>query len=397
MVIVDLLIISSRQVIRNRGRYQAVLLAVALGLAGLTILLTMGDSIEKKIGQNLELLGKATIIKAGWDFDKKVRWHHGEFNDKDLNALRSLHGVIWVAPFVKRRDQIFATGNSSTKGQIVGVDHNFFPALLLSLSKGQEITEEDVSLRKPVCVMGRAIAQELFGGEATPVGRSFTSHGILCEVAGLLGGVEDHEFSHSIFIPISLAKAVFPDIDRTEGIYLRAQDWDSVHQTSKDIRQILKTNHQGYADALAIEYFPEKIKTIGQVRFWVKFLLYIGIFASVALGGLGIMNLMIVAVQERTTEIGLRKAVGASDRAILAQFLLEAVGISLVGIFLAFFLALIFTLLLWLLFAMTPSWSAFALATVVGGALGVSVGAMAGFAPARTASCFDPVTAIRFE
>jgi putative ABC transport system permease protein len=397
MVIADLLIISSRQIIRNRSRYQAVLLAVATGIAGLTVLLTMGDSIEKEIGQNLELLGKATIIKAGWDFDKKIRWHHGEFNDKDLKALRSLEDISWVAPFVKKRDQVFSSRNHKAQGQIMGVDHNFFSALQLSLSGGREITEEDVSLRKQVCVMGRAVAQELFGHDVIPIGRSVTSEGLVCEVAGMLGGVEDPELSHSIMIPISVAKAVFPDIDRNAGIYLRAQDWDSVHQSRNAVLQILVSNHPGYADALELEYFPDKLRTIKQIRFLVKFLLYLGLTASVALGGLGIMNLMIVAVQERTTEIGLRKAVGATDGAILAQFLLEAVGISAMGAFLGLVVALIVTLVLWLLFGMAPSWLAFAEGIVVGIALGISVGCAAGFVPARTASGFDPATAMRFE
>jgi putative ABC transport system permease protein len=397
MAIVDLLIISSRQVIRNGSRYQAVLVAVVLGLAGLTVLFTMGDSIEKKIGQDLELLGKATIIKAGWDFDKKLRWHHGKFSDEDLGALRSLDGVSLVAPFVKKRDQVFASGNSKVQGQIVGIDHNFFTALQLSLSEGRQITSEDVSLKKQICIMGRAVAYELFGPDAAPVGRSFSSSGLMCEVIGLLGGVEDHELNHSIMIPISVATSVFPEIDRTAGIYLRAQNWDSVHQISNSVLKILVTNHPGYADALELEYSPEKIRTIGQVRFWVKFLLYLGLTGSVGLGGLGIMNLMVVAVQERTNEIGLRKAVGATDRAILAQFLMEAVGISAAGSFLGLLVALIVTFLLWISFAMTPSWSAFAEAAVMGIFLGVFVGAVAGLVPARSASRLDPATAIRFE
>jgi putative ABC transport system permease protein len=397
MAIADLLIISIRQTIRNKNRYQAVLLAVALGVAGLAALLTMGDSIEKKIGHNLELLGKATIIKAGWDFDKKARWHHGEFDDRDIEALRSLDGVSLVAQFVKKRDQIFADRNNRVQGQIVGVDHNFFPALQLSLSGGREITGQDVSRRRQVCVMGPAIAQELFGPDVDPVGRSLNTQGLVCEVAGVLGGVEDYELSHSVMIPISLARATFPDIDRNAGIYLRAQDWDSVPEARNAVWRLLVTNHPGYADALEVEYSPEKIRTILQVRFLVKFLLYLGLTASVALGGLGIMNLMVVAVQERTTEIGLRKAVGATDRAILAQFLLEAVGISAVGAFLGLMVALVATVLLWLSFDMTPSWTAFAVGIVAGIALGILVGGVAGFVPARTASRFDPATAMRFE
>ncbi|MBI4963771.1 MAG: ABC transporter permease [Desulfomonile tiedjei] len=397
MLLADLLRTSLAQVVRNQRRYRGVSLNIALGVAGLITVMTMGDAIEKKVATNLELLGRATIIKANWDFDKKTRWHHGQFRPQDLEDLRKLSRASETTGFVQKCDQTLTFKQAKMQGQLMGVESGFFAALHMAFSEGREITEEEVSTRKNVCVIGTRIRDDLLNGLDKALDQAIWLEGKLFRVVGVLGGVEDTEHSRTLFVPITVAWGHFSAEPSINGIYVKAVNWHEVSRLSDDVFNTLARNHAGYVDGLEVTYYPEKLKTIRAIEFLVKFLLYGGLLLVVFLGGLGISNLMYLSVQERTGEIGLRKAVGATDKVILRQFLTEAVATGLAGTVAGIVLAVGVTALLRLLFDMIPDYEMAVLGVIGGVLLGTCLGAVSGLEPARRAKDLDPIQAVRFE
>jgi putative ABC transport system permease protein len=393
----DLLKVALRQVLRNQRRYRGVFLSVTLGVAGLVSVLSLGEAIEKKVALNLELLGSANIIKAGWDFDRKSRWHHGQFRPGDLRELRKLEGVVEASGFVKKADQTFVHLQAKIQGQLMGVEWNFFSAVHISLSEGSAITEEHVVSRANVCVLGSRLRDELFRGSESTLGKKIFVEGKVFRVIGVLGGVEDREYARTLFIPISVAWDNYFGEPTISGIYLRAMKWRHVSDLRDQVLAVLARNHPGYSASLEVMYHPEKIRTITAVEYLVKFLLYLGLTLVIILGGTGITNLMYLAVQERSIEIGLRKAVGATEQVILTQFLVEAVVTSFTGVAAGLVFGITLILMLRLSFDMIPDYGMMAVGTIGALILGICLGVISGLAPARKASRFDPVQAMRFE
>jgi putative ABC transport system permease protein len=349
------------------------------------------------VAVNLELLGSATIVKAGWDYDQKTRWHHGQFRPRDLEAIRRLVSVVQATGFVKKTDQTFVHKQTKIQGQVMGVEPNFFSAVHIVLAEGRPITDEDVASRKPVCVMGSRICTELFGTTQSPLGQKIWMEGVVFSVVGVTGGIEDREYSRSLFIPFTVASDLYFGEPTISGIYVRAVNWQSVAAVRDAVVRVLRKNHPSYGDSLEVTYYPEKISTIHTVESLVKFLLYLGLTLVIVLGGSGIANLMYLAVQERTVEIGLRKAVGATDEVILMQFLLEAVATSFTGVLAGLALGSAIIVVLRVTFSMIPDYSMMIAATLGALVLGIVLGVVPGLEPARKASRLEPAEAMRFE
>jgi putative ABC transport system permease protein len=397
MIFPDLLKVALRQVARHQRRYRGVFLSIALGIAGLMTVLTMGEAIEKKVAVNLELLGSATIIKASWDFDQKTRWHHGQFRPADLQDLRQLERVVEATGFVRKADQTFVHKQIKAQGQLMGVEPNFFSAVHTVVSEGSGITEKDVSSRRHVCVLGSRVRNELFEGGDIPLGKTIWIEGKVFTVIGVLGGVEDREYSGTLFVPISVAWDHYFGEPTISGIYVRAKSWQQVSGLRDEVSGVLERNHPSFAASLDVRHFPEKIKTITAIEYLVTFLLYLGLALVIILGGSGITNLMYLAVQERTVEIGLRKAVGATDEVILTQFLVEAVATSLTGVAAGLTLGVAVIIILRLLFGMLPDYRMMIAGAIGALILGIGLGVIPGLEPARRASRLEPAEAMRFE
>lgn len=372
-------------------------MSITLGIAGLVSVLTMGEALEKKVAVNLELLGGATIIKASWDFDRKTRSHHGKFRPTDVQILRKLEGVAGVTGFVRKAGQTFVHGQTKTQGQLMGVDSNFFSAVHIVFSEGLGISERDVLSRKQVCAVGSRLCKEIFEGSGSPLGKTISIDGRVFTVIGILGGVENREYSHTLFVPISVAWEHFFGEPTISGIYVRAVSWQHVAHLRDQVLAVLAGKHPSYAAGLEVTYYPETIRTITTVEYLVKFLLYLGLALVTILGGSGITNLMYLAVQERRVEIGLRKAVGATDRVILTQFLVESVATSLTGAVAGVTLGVTVVLILRLSFDMIPNYGMMVAGAAGGLVLGICLGVLSGLEPARHASHLDPGEAMRFE
>lgn len=378
-------------------RYQAVLPVIAVGISGLIIVSSMGDAIEKKISNSFELLVRATVLRAGWDFEKRPRWHQGDFREKDLDDLSILPGLASVTAIVQKPDQTFAHKARRAQGRLMGVEDNFFATLNFSLSKGRPIDSDDVKAVTHTCILGRTISAELFAGGQIPLGESIALEGLGLTVIGVLGGVEDRDYDRTVLVPISVTRKHFTESYKISSIYIRAVNWHVVEELRELVAQVLKRNHSEFSDTLEIRYYPEKLLKIQSMEVLVKLLLYTGLFTTLALAGLGIASLMLLSVQERTPEIGLRKALGAKDTDILGQFLIEAATISFAGAACGLLFGLLLVAMMAWFLQMNPNYGHLIWAVVGAFVSGIGLGLVAGTIPARKASMLDPVEALRFE
>lgn len=397
MLVSDILTISLRQIYRNKRRYRGAILGTALGIAGLITVVSMGDSVEGMLGRNLEVLGSATIVKCGWDFGSTPRWHHGEFTMEDVQALRKLSGVMEVSPALWKRKVKITYGKKNFVGSISGVESNFFDTLHLPLAEGRRILDSDEKEFNHVCVIGQTVEKELFGQEGIAVGKRIVIEGRSVKVVGVLGGAEDLSYMETAFLPFALVRAQIDDMEKIRDIYVRAQDWDSVPDLHDRVHTLLSSRQPGYADAMSITYFADRIGAIKTVVFVFKFFLFASIAVTLVLGGLGIANVMLAVVNERTTEIGLRKAVGATEGMIMAQFLCESLTVSLVGASIGIICGFAAVEILQRLFETEAGLGVFLLSLFISVLIGVILGVASGMLPAARAGRLSAVEAMKFE
>ncbi len=396
MFLADLANVSLRQIYRNRRRYKSVIVGISVGIAGIIIVLTMGDSVEENLGQNLELLGSATIVKASFDYTKSKRKHGGQYFDKDVDDIKKLPGVKSASPVVLGFP-IFTYKLNRSDGRLLGVEENFFDTVHIPMARGRRINFDDVAWFSSVCVVGDEIVRALFSKDEDPLGKRIFIGGHLFRIVGVIGGVEDPSFLKTVMIPISVARSRFADMYEIKNIYIRAFNWDAVAKLHQDLYEVLKANQPGYAESMDIRSFPERIKTSQHAVLLVKVFLYAALSVTMVLGGIGIMNVMLSAIRERTKEIGLRKSVGATEWMILSQFLFESVSISLTGALLGILLGIVGVTVLLEVFQTSPSYGMFLMSILGGVVFGVFLGIASGILPAIKASRLDPAESMRFE
>lgn len=397
MLVSDLVKISLRQIYRNKRRYRGAILGTSLGIAGLITVLTIGDSVESALGANLEVLGNATIVKATWHWRKTPQWHVGQYYQRDIDDVKKLPGVLSVASAVWQNDPNIASGQRKTAGRLSGIGPEMFDVMGLSVFMGRPITPEDVRERRSVCIIGQNVWDKLFPKNQDPLGKMIIIQNLSFEVIGVLGGTEDPDFLDTVILPISVARSKFSGMQEIRDIYIRAKNWDIVEGLAAQVAAQLRVNQPGYVESMHVRYFKERIEAIQRIVFIFKFFLYSAIVVTLLLGGLGITNVMLAVVKERTTEIGLRKAVGATDSMIISQFLCESLSVSLIGAVVGIVSGAVAVEVLKGVLHTAAAYHVFIFSVVGSVLLAIFLGVVSGVVPARTAGKLDPVEAMRFE
>lgn len=397
MTPLDFVRISFRQVLRQRARYWGVILVISLGTACLVAVTTLGEAVELAIGRNLEILGRASLIEVCWRPESVGDGHRREFSDRDVEALRRLPLALHVAPFVREPNRLFTDGRKTAKGRLVGVESTCFALLDLRIAQGTGLSQDDVARRRPVCVIGSTIREELSFDDGNILDKTIRAEGLVLKIVGVIGGIEDETLASSVFVPITVAKTQFASAGQSNGIYVRARHWDDVSQLEHEVATVLQRTQPAYAEDMQVQHFPDKIRTIKTSVLLVKSLLFTGIATTLILGGLGIAGSMLAAVQESTRDIGLKKAVGATEIEIRRQYLAEAISVSLIGSFIGAVSGTVAVVVASGLLEMVPHYDLLLLSIVGSLCFGTVLGALAGFIPARKASRLDASEAMRFE
>jgi putative ABC transport system permease protein len=393
----------------NKLRSGLTVLGIVIGVAAVIAMLAVGRGAEASITGSISGIGTNLLFVFRGDPGDNIR-NPKQLTTADAAALRdqfAAPSIAAVAPALQG-DATVSFGGEQVSPQLFGVTPEYFQVRNLNIAEGDMITEEHMLGRASVVLLGPEVAVNLFGhadgiaGETVRIeGQPFRVIGVLESKGGGAFGSEDNQ----VLVPFTTAQARLirrSSSDRVDIIFVQAASGDVVTQATEEIAQILRTRHRTPVgeDDFTIFSQQDLLTTFQSITGILT--IFLGGIAGISLlvGGIGIMNIMLVSVTERTREIGLRKALGARRRDILIQFLTESSLLSLIG-------GLIGILFGWLISfgvgkiaeasgtAFTPvvGFDAVALATI----FSAIVGLFFGIYPANRAAGLEPVEALRYE
>ncbi len=397
--------IAVRALRRNKLRSSLTALGIIIGVAAVIAMVGVGNGAKAQVQDQIASLGQNVILVfSGSTTSSGLRTGMGSAGTlkiEDAEAMkREIGEISAISPEVRSVSQI-AAGNQNWYTQILGESAEYFELRQWPFEQGTGFGEQDVRGANKVAVIGRTIARQLFG-EGDVVGQILRIKNVPFTVVGVLQpkglSVMGTDQDDVVILPYTSAMKRVTGGTTLRGINVQVADSSSLVPVQEQITSLLRQRHRigpGKDDDFTV-HNQEEIATMATATSRVMTLLLAAI-ASVSLivGGIGIMNIMLVSVTERTREIGIRMAVGARGRDILLQFLIEAVTLSSMGGILGILMGLGASKLI----SIFTSWPSLVSVTSVVGAFlfSAAVGVFFGFYPARKASQLDPIDALRYE
>ncbi len=403
MDFLESLSMASRTLLANKLRSSLTMLGIIIGNASVIIMVGVGQGAQKLASEQFENLGPNVLFvvpgsretqNTSLDFPRTLVL-------ADAEAIANqVPSVAAVAP--QRQNRQFITyRNKNLPTLVVGTTPEFIKVRSFELDRGRFITDLDVKRNNQVVAIGSDIADRVFGS-TNPLGESLRIKGVSFQVVGVMkpkGAFMGVNQDDAVYVPITTM------VNRVTGrtspygldltfISISAVNEASVAAAKFQITNLLRLRHQiTTEDDFTVESQKDILQIVGAITGALTFMLAAIAGISLVVGGIGIMNIMLVSVTERTQEIGLRKAIGASEQDILIQFMIEAVILSVAGGLVGTSIGVGGILLVATFTPLNPgiSWSAIALATGVSGAIGLFFGVL----PAQRAAQLDPIVALR--
>jgi len=403
MNIINTLHIAIRAIFTNKSRSLLTMLGVIIGVGAVILLIAIGNGLQVYITGQFDSLGVNTItIVPGEVFSSSggfgsrenqvAAFANNKLRYSDVRDIAKIQEVKAVAPVVLGSTKV-TYQNISKSRSVVGTVAEYSIIRNTKTEKGVFFDDADNEGNRRVAVLGWNIADELFK-QTDPIGKTIRINGQAFKVHGVAekkgGGFGGPQFDDYLFIPYSTYVDIFGDT-KVSQIIVQARDKEMVQSAITTIKkQLLKRLK---VDEFSVFETTEILKVINQILGVLT--LGLGGIAAISLvvGGIGIMNIMLVSVTERTREIGLRKALGATPNTILLQFLIESSMLSVFGGMIGVLLAWILALVINNFFPAVVTMSAIALAFGVSAGIGI----IFGVAPARRASKLSPIEALRYE
>ncbi|MBE5877383.1 MAG: FtsX-like permease family protein [Lachnospiraceae bacterium] len=382
----------------NKMRTFLTTLGIIIGVAAVISMITIVDGVINYVMGEFSSLGAGTLNVSAYGTPLK----HG-LTEADLAQIEALDNVAGVNP------QISVTASGARRGtkmvdsvSIQGISDDYYVNNTGLVTLGRPLTYADIANESYVCVINQKLAENLFAGE-NPIGQEVLLGGISYQVIGMEGESDDLMAAMSAMgstsdgsakIPYTIAKKV-TGTDGITSLEVYIENTDMTEPLMEEIEGILYQAFNQRDDGYSVFSMDSLLDTMNSMMDTLTYMLA-GI-ASIALlvGGIGIMNMMLVSVTERTKEIGLRKAMGATPGRIQLQFLLESIVLSLLGGFIGVLLGILISVIVMALLDTPFSFSASAVALGVG--FSTAVGIIFGWAPAKKASQLSPIDALRSE
>ena len=391
--------------VSNKLRTFLTLLGIIIGVGAVIAMVSLGFGVKESIKDNISKLGSNLLmVSAGGRTATGARLAAGEgahltFDDM-LAIEKQVDGIAGISASVNTSYQLVA-GNQNWTSRVEGTTPSNFEIQNYELEDGRLFTERDMNSRARVAVIGKTVADNLFPGD-DPVGQIMRIKKAPFQVIGVLkpkgssGMGQDQD--DTVIIPLTTAQNRMMGITHVQRITVQAENENVINDVQAEVEQVLRTRHKikdGDYDDFTISNMAAIMDTMMATANSITLLL--GCIAAISLlvGGIGIMNIMLVSVTERTREIGIRKALGATYNNILLQFLIEAMVIGVVGGFLGVVIGVIasYGISSFAGWNTVISWWAIVVAVV----FSVGIGLFFGIYPARKAALLDPIDALRYE
>ena len=395
----------------SKTRSFLTMLGVVIGVASVVTTVGIADGIRKQVVDQIDQFGSDVItIKPGktfgynsstgsiTSFNPGAQQGVSTLSEKDIESLKSIPGVSAVIPSMQIGGVISTDSKQNySESRIVGVTGDIQQILGDKVDYGDFFGPDDNE--RNTVVIGRNIAEDLFTIR-DPIGQTITIRGETFVVRGILQPFKESTLTISdnlnnfVFMPYGMAKKISNNSGQINEIFVQVNDSKNIAIINEQIKNTLLGNHSGQEDFTILkkeDYLAAANKTMSQLT---SFIVAIA-STSLIVGGIGIMNIMLVGVSERTKEIGVRKAVGATNQQILSQFLVEATVISVVGGIIGVLGSLLITYFIKIWTDLTPvvSVGTILLASLVS----IAVGIIFGMAPAIQAARKDPIQSLRYE
>ena len=396
----------------NKSRSILTILGIVIGITAIILIASLGQGAQDLILGQIQGIGSKTIGIAPGRQPQGISDMASTLTDslkqKDVDALEKKENVPHAAnvmPIVFSA-QTATFENQSYQPTIFGVSPLFGKIYNITPEKGSLFSDEDVKAYANVVVIGSKVKDELFGNSEA-LGQKIKIKGRNFKIVGILGKKGQSTFVNfdtAAILPYTTAQQYILGIKYFNRIVVEADTETNVDITVEDIKMTLRNSHNiidPVKDDFFVETQADAMKTVGTVTSVLTLFLISVAAISLIVGGVGIMNIMLVSVTERTREIGLRKALGATSRNILTQFLLEATALTIIGGAIGILLGTGFSFLTSLMLSkyLAVNWAfSFPLsASIIGIAVSASIGLIFGLYPARKASQKSPIEALRYE
>ena len=390
--------------IANKMRSILTMLGIIIGVAAVIALVSIGNGVKQDIQNSISSLGSNLLmVMPGAPRTPGVRPSQGSMKSlkvSDYQAISKLDGVKAASPYTANSYvSIYQSKNWTTT--VSGVSSNFQDVNNWTMAEGRFISSKNVENRERVAVVGQTVVKNLFAGE-DPVGKEIRVKNIPFRVIGVLNskgnGTMGNDQDDVIFIPYTTAMERVEGVDYLRMVYVVASDDNGIDRLQSDIENLLRVRHSikdTNLDDFNIQNMKSIMETMEQTTGTLT--LFLGAVAAISLvvGGIGIMNIMLVSVTERTREIGIRKALGATYFVIVTQFLIEAVVISLMGGLIGIALGIGASKLIGLASGMSTVISVPTI--VLSFAFSMAIGLVFGIYPARKAAKLNPIDALHYE
>ncbi|PLY04968.1 MAG: multidrug ABC transporter substrate-binding protein [Desulfuromonas sp.] len=395
------LLLSIRAIRRNLMRSFLTILGIVIGVAAVITMVTLGNGATKSVSDQISSMGSNILIVAPGQRFGPGSGGAPSFKLADAEAIENqIYNAKWVAPTTsKSATAVYQANNWSTV--VYGSNNDYFPAGNWELADGRDFSDSEQRSGKAVCVIGETVRENLFG-TASPIGSQIRIKQFSCEVIGLLEAKGQSAMGHDqddmVVMPLRTVQRRLTGSQDISRITVSARDTNSISSVKKKIELLMRERRnigENEDDDFRVMDTRQIADTLTSTTRILTLLLGAVAAVSLLVGGIGIMNIMLVSVTERTREIGIRLAIGALEREVLLQFLIEAVVLSsiggIIGLILATTASLVLSGIMNIPYIFDPGINLLAFL------FSAAIGVIFGFFPARRAAGLNPIDALRHE